>query len=117
MAVAGADGPWPGGRLHLRLDREPRAERGVVDARRGRHGGSPITELGRDAFVGWLVRRLEGEGEVVECDGAHPCPLRTGCLLRSALSRAQEAVFTSLDTVAIEELTRNPTRTVLLALP
>ncbi|MEV0767630.1 RrF2 family transcriptional regulator [Nocardia salmonicida] len=93
------------------------AELGIVDARRGRRGGLAITELGRDASVGWLVRRLEGEGEVVECEGAHPCPLRTGCLLRSALRNAQEAFFASLDTLTIEDLTRNPTRTVLLALP
>ncbi|MEU4813725.1 Rrf2 family transcriptional regulator [Nocardia fluminea] len=93
------------------------AELGVVDARRGRRGGLAITELGRDASVGWLVRRLEGDGEVVECEGTNPCPLRTGCLLRSALRSAQEAFFASLDTLTIEDLTRNPTRTVLLALP
>ncbi|WKG13049.1 Rrf2 family transcriptional regulator [Nocardia sp. PE-7] len=93
------------------------AELGVVDARRGRSGGLAITDLGRDASVGWLVRRLEGEGEVVECEGTNPCPLRTGCLLRSALRSAQQAFFASLDTLTIEDLTRNPTRTVLLALP
>ncbi|WP_431955718.1 RrF2 family transcriptional regulator [Nocardia lijiangensis] len=92
-------------------------ELGVVDARRGRSGGLAITELGRTASVGWLARRLEGEGEVVECDGAQPCPLRAGCLLRSALRHAQEAFFESLDTLTIEDLTRTPTRTVLLALP
>ncbi|AOW93324.1 transcriptional regulator [Rhodococcus sp. WMMA185] len=92
-------------------------ELGIVDARRGRGGGLTITELGRTASVGWLVRRLEGEAEVVDCDGAHPCPLRSGCLLRSALRRAQDAFFESLDSTTIEELTHAPTRTVLLALP
>src|SRR6187397_2057248 len=58
-------------------------ELGIVDARRGRNGGLAITELGRTATVGWLVRRLEGLDEVVECDGANPCPLRHGCSLRS----------------------------------
>ncbi|MGF0319124.1 RrF2 family transcriptional regulator [Nocardia fluminea] len=93
------------------------AELGIVDARRGRRGGLAITELGRTASVGWLVRRLEGEGEVVECDGTNPCPLRASCLLRSALRSAQEAFFTSLDSLTIEDLTRTPTRTILLALP
>ncbi|MCC3331449.1 RrF2 family transcriptional regulator [Nocardia abscessus] len=92
-------------------------ELGIVDARRGRGGGLVITELGRTASVGWLARRLEGEAEVVECDGANPCPLRSGCLLRSALRRAQEAFFESLDTVTIDDLTRSPARSVLLALP
>ncbi|WP_431965813.1 RrF2 family transcriptional regulator [Nocardia sp. bgisy134] len=92
-------------------------ELGVVDARRGRSGGLAITELGRTATVGWLARRLEGDAEVVECDGATPCPLRSGCRLRSALRRAQQAFFESLDTLTIEDLTRSPTGAVLLALP
>jgi Rrf2 family nitric oxide-sensitive transcriptional repressor len=93
------------------------AELGIVDARRGRGGGLAITELGRTASVGWLARRLEGDGEVVECEGAQPCPLRSGCRLRSALRRAQEAFFASLDTVTIDDLTQSPTRAVLLGLP
>ncbi|MEV0032485.1 Rrf2 family transcriptional regulator [Nocardia sp. NPDC050793] len=92
-------------------------ELGVVDARRGRGGGLAITELGRTATVGWLARRLEGEDEVVECDGATPCPLRSGCRLRSALRRAQHAFYASLDTLTIDDLIQNPTGAVLLALP
>jgi Rrf2 family nitric oxide-sensitive transcriptional repressor len=37
--------------------------------------------------------------------------------LRSALRRAQDAFFDSLDALTIEDLTRTPTGTVLLALP
>jgi Rrf2 family nitric oxide-sensitive transcriptional repressor len=92
-------------------------ELGVVDARRGRGGGLTLTELGRTASVGWLVRRLEGEGEVVDCEGAQPCPLRSACLLRQALREAREAFFSALDSLTIDDLTRTPTRTVLLALP
>ncbi|MFC3961369.1 RrF2 family transcriptional regulator [Nocardia jiangsuensis] len=92
-------------------------ELGMVDARRGRGGGLAITELGRTASVGWLARRLEGEGEVVECDGANPCPLRDGCRLRTALRGAQDAFYAALDTVTVGDLTGEPTRAVLLALP
>ncbi|WP_072691426.1 RrF2 family transcriptional regulator [Rhodococcus marinonascens] len=126
LAVAG-DGERPGSRAiaqelsvsytHTAKVIARLGELGIVDARRGRGGGLSITELGRTASVGWLVRRLEGEAEVVDCDGAHPCPLRSGCLLRSALRRAQDAFFESLDSITIEDLTSAPTRTVLLALP
>lgn len=93
------------------------SELGIVDAQRGRSGGLAITELGRVASIGWIARRLEGDGEVVDCDGAQPCPLRSGCLLRSALRGAQESFFQSLDAVTVEDLTRSPTRGVLLSLP
>lgn len=96
------------------------AELGVIDARRGRGGGLAITELGRTAQVGWLVRRLEDHGgsdEVIECEGPNPCPLRFGCRLRSALRRAQDAFYASLDELTIEDLIRQPTKNVLLALP
>ncbi|MGQ4427144.1 nitric oxide-sensing transcriptional repressor NsrR, partial [Streptomyces violaceoruber] len=42
---------------------------GVVEAQRGRGGGLTLTDLGRRASVGWLVRELEGEAEVVDCEG------------------------------------------------
>jgi Rrf2 family nitric oxide-sensitive transcriptional repressor len=92
-------------------------ELGIVDARRGRNGGLAITELGRTATVGWVVRKLEGLDEVVECDGANPCPLRHGCSLRSALRLAQDAFFASLDSLTIDDLAQPPTTNVLLALP
>lgn len=95
-------------------------ELGVVDARRGRGGGLAITELGRTASVGWLARRLEGDDEVVDCDGdrtGRPCPLRTGCRLRSALRQAQNAFFASLDGLTIDDMAAPPTRPLLLALP
>ncbi len=96
------------------------AELGVIDARRGRGGGLAITELGRTARVGWLMRRLEdhsGSDEVIECEGPNPCPLRFSCRLRSELRRAQDAFYASLDESTIEDLIRPPTKNVLLALP
>lgn len=62
---------------------------GVIEARRGRGGGLALTELGRRSSVGWLTRTLEGEEEVVGCEGDPPCPLRTaspatGCAARGA---------------------------------
>ncbi|QBJ97472.1 Rrf2 family transcriptional regulator [Rhodococcus sp. ABRD24] len=81
------------------------SELGMVTTRRGRGGGLAITELGRTASVGWLTRQLEGDGEVVTCEGDKPCPLRHGCRLRSKLREAQEAFYTALDTVTVQDLT------------
>lgn len=92
------------------------SEMGVVHARRGRSGGLGITDLGREARVGWLAGTLEGDGEVVDCDGPQPCPLRGACRLRGVLATARAAFFSSLDEHTVADLVRAPTGGVLLSL-
>ncbi|MGA4842384.1 RrF2 family transcriptional regulator [Streptomyces sp. G45] len=89
---------------------------GLVVARRGRGGGLTLTEAGRTASVGALVREFEGAGDVVECEGATPCPLRSGCRLRGALRQAQEAFYAALDPVTIDGIVASPTGPLLLGL-
>ncbi|MEU1256857.1 Rrf2 family transcriptional regulator [Streptomyces chartreusis] len=87
---------------------------GLVDARRGRGGGLSVSERGRTASVGAIVRAFEGEGDVVECEGDHPCPLNSACRLRGALRRAQEAFFASLDPLTVADVSSDPTGPLLL---
>ncbi|RVW02990.1 RrF2 family transcriptional regulator [Rhodococcus xishaensis] len=81
------------------------SELGIVTTRRGRGGGLAITELGQTAALGWLTRQLEGDAEVVTCEGDSPCPLRHGCRLRSALRDAQNAFYDALDALTVHDLT------------
>lgn len=81
------------------------ADLGMVNARRGRVGGLSLTPRGRTVSVGWLVRRLEGDAEVIDCEGgARPCPLIGGCRLRRVLAEAKEAFYRELDTHTLEDL-------------
>ncbi|SHI26443.1 RrF2 family transcriptional regulator [Streptomyces sp. 3214.6] len=89
---------------------------GLLAARRGRGGGLALTEKGRTASVGGLVRTFEGDGDVVDCEGATPCPLNAACRLRGALRRAQEAFFASLDPITITDIVREPTGPLLLGI-
>jgi len=89
---------------------------GLVETHRGRGGGLALTEAGRSASIGWLVRTLEGVSDVVDCEGNVPCPLRHACRLRMALRRAQEAFFASLDPLTVADLVTAPTGPVLLRL-
>jgi Rrf2 family nitric oxide-sensitive transcriptional repressor len=89
---------------------------GLLAARRGRGGGLTLTEAGRTASVGAVVRAFEGEGDVVDCDGAAPCPLSSGCRLRAALRRAQEAFYVSLDPLTVEDMVAAPTGPLLLGI-
>ena len=78
----------------------------MVHARRGRTGGLELTAAGRTASVGWLIRRLEGDREVVDCIGEHPCPLIPACRLRRALADAKEAFYAELDRHTVNDLAR-----------
>ncbi|MFD9465637.1 RrF2 family transcriptional regulator [Streptomyces sp. NPDC060027] len=89
---------------------------GLLDARRGRGGGLTLTEKGRGASVGAIVRVFEGDGEVVECEGDTPCPLVSACRLRGALRRAQEAFYVSLDPLTIADVVAEPTGPLLLGI-
>ncbi|MFF9812573.1 RrF2 family transcriptional regulator [Streptomyces sp. NPDC014006] len=89
---------------------------GLVDARRGRGGGLSLTEKGRTASVGAVVRTFEGDGDVVDCEGSAPCPLNSGCRLRGALRRAQEAFFAALDPVSVADIVADPTGPLLLGI-
>ncbi|MEU1535194.1 RrF2 family transcriptional regulator [Streptomyces fagopyri] len=88
----------------------------MLDARRGRGGGLTLTEAGRTASVGALVRTFEGDGDVVDCEGASPCPLHSACRLRGALRRAQEAFFASLDPLTVGDMVAAPTGPLLLGI-
>ncbi|MCS0634937.1 Rrf2 family transcriptional regulator [Streptomyces sp. LP05-1] len=89
---------------------------GVVETRRGRGGGLALTAGGRTGSIGVLVRRLEGVGDVVDCEGEVPCPLAGACRLRGALRRAQEAFYATLDPLTVDELVGPPTGPVLLGI-
>ncbi|MEV0895562.1 Rrf2 family transcriptional regulator [Actinoplanes sp. NPDC049802] len=89
---------------------------GLLDTVRGRNGGVRLATGAAGTSIGGLVRELEGETEVVDCDGEPGCPLRGGCRLRGALRVAQEAFYASLDPITIGDLAAPPVRQVLLTL-
>lgn len=76
----------------------------LVRSQRGRTGGLFLTDSGRRASVGWLVRQLERDREVVDCTAGRPCPLLPSCRLRRALADAAEAFYTELDRYTIDDL-------------
>ncbi|MGB3480775.1 MAG: Rrf2 family transcriptional regulator [Mycobacterium sp.] len=92
-------------------------ELGLVHARRGRVGGLTLTDAGRGASIGWLVRELEGDREVIDCDGAAVCPLIAGCRLRRALADAKNAFYTELDRYRVTDLVRAPALQLLTLTP
>ena len=87
---------------------------GMVSARRGRVGGLALTDEGRHASIGRLVRSLEGDRDVIECGGDNPCPLVPACRLRRALAEAKEAFYAELDCYTVADMARTTNMPVLL---
>lgn len=81
------------------------ANLGLVDSVRGRSGGLLLTERGRRETVGHLLRELEGDQPIVECESPDgSCPLDRMCALHGALAAAREAFYVALDDVVIADL-------------
>ncbi|NLU82525.1 Rrf2 family transcriptional regulator [Rhodococcus sp. HNM0569] len=89
-------------------------EIGAVDARRGRRGGLMITDDGRAAPLGWLVRHLEGDDELLPS-----CPDRApetvAQRLQVGMRAAQLALYSSLDTITVADLVPNRAQVIPLA--
>ncbi|MBX7558183.1 Rrf2 family transcriptional regulator, partial [Streptomyces sp. tea 10] len=55
----------------------------LLCSQRGRAGGVMLTDEGREASVGQVLRILEADTAIVECEADEAaCPLNHGCRLR-----------------------------------
>ena len=80
------------------------AEFGWASIRRGRTGGVFLTDAGRNIRMGQAIRLLEGDREVIDCNGDRPCPL-VACRSRHALAAAKENFYHKLDGYSLNDLT------------
>jgi Rrf2 family nitric oxide-sensitive transcriptional repressor len=103
-------------RHHLAKVVQRLQHQGLLETIRGRTGGVRLAATAHATSIGGLVRDLEGETEVVDCEGDSACPLSQGCRLRAALRCAQEAFYAALDPITVGDLSAAPTRQVLLSL-
>lgn len=80
-------------------------ELGLVESTRGRAGGVQLSELGRRATVGGVLRSLDTRPDLAECESSNgDCPLNFQCNLRAAFRHAREAFYKALDEVLISSL-------------
>jgi Rrf2 family nitric oxide-sensitive transcriptional repressor len=78
---------------------------GWVQSLRGRNGG---LRLGADAAklrIGMVLRELEGDAELVDCEGQQ-CRLSQDCVLRGALAAGSRAFYDAMDRYTLADLTR-----------
>lgn len=78
---------------------------GLLESTRGRTGGVLLSDAGRVATIGQVLRATEGDVAMVECEGGSTdCPMRHACSLRGVLTQAREEFFKLLDPVVISQL-------------
>ena len=80
---------------------------GYLQTVRGRNGGLRLGKTPSQIVVGEVVRRMEPDFAVVECQNpAGFCKIAPCCTLRSAMGEAVQAFLVKLDEYTLEDLLR-----------
>ncbi len=88
------------------------AGHGLVKTYRGKSGGMHLAVPAEEIGVGDVVRRMEGNLEVVNCTGPR-CAILPDCRLRGVLTEARDAFLKVLDAYTLRDLiARRETRLV-----
>ena len=80
---------------------------GLVDAKRGYYGGYFLLRQPEDITVGSVIRFLQGEPDLKECQSCiskMQCPFEKDCAFASLWTRVNEAVFNIFDETTIKDL-------------
>lgn len=70
---------------------------------RGKGGGIRLNPAARQLRLGEIVRILQGNHQIVECN-TPPCVLRSHCGLKGILDQALEFFYQSLDQYTLDEV-------------
>lgn len=84
------------------------ARAGWIDAMRGRNGGLRLRVDPSVLKIGTVLRELEGDAELVDCD-AQGCRLNQDCVLRDALKSGLRAFYDAMDRYTLADLVSGPT--------
>ena len=80
---------------------------GYLETVRGRNGGLRLGKMPDQIVVGEVVRRMEPDFAVVECESPTGyCKIAPCCTLRSAMREAVQAFLEKLDQYTLEDLLR-----------
>ena len=82
-------------------------KQGWLITTRGKGGGLRLNPEILDYRLGHIVRILQGDAQIVECN-TPPCVLRSRCGLKGILDHAVEAFYHSLDQYTVAEVLNTP---------
>jgi Rrf2 family nitric oxide-sensitive transcriptional repressor len=79
------------------------ARAGWIQALRGRKGGLKLQADPNLLRLGTVLRELEGEAELVDCE-AQQCRLSKDCLLRAAMAAGLRAFYDAMDRYTLADV-------------
>ncbi|KUO96076.1 Rrf2 family transcriptional regulator [Ferroacidibacillus organovorans] len=84
------------------------AKLGLIRTLRGRNGGIELAKEPADISIGWLVRELEENMNLVDCfSGEQMCVIQGACGLQGMLAAALQAYLHVLDRYTLADVIRN----------
>ncbi|HBZ06963.1 MAG TPA: BadM/Rrf2 family transcriptional regulator [Massilia sp.] len=84
------------------------ARAGWVRAMRGRNGGLRLAADPQVLTIGQVLRELEGDDELVDCEGTQ-CALSLDCQLRGVLRAGMRAFYQEMDRYTLARITEGNT--------
>ncbi|WP_018866361.1 MULTISPECIES: Rrf2 family transcriptional regulator [unclassified Thioalkalivibrio] len=82
-------------------------QKGYIITRRGKGGGISLACEPAEINVGSVIRDMEPNLNVVDCENP-VCPILPGCQLRGVLNDARDAFLAVLDRYTIADVTQAP---------
>ena len=86
---------------------------GWVESTRGRNGGLCLGIPTSQLHLGKMIRALEDEAYLIDCDKA-ACTLNGSCRLQGILAQGLEQFYQWLDQYTLADMVRDPTQVVLV---
>ncbi len=84
------------------------ARAGWISATRGRNGGLRLAAVPAQLHIGQVLRELEGDAELVDCQN-NGCQLSADCLLRDALKAGMDAFYNTMDRYTLASIVQGNT--------
>ena len=80
---------------------------GIVNSIRGINGGYRLSRNAGEISVGDILRALEGDLKVVDCQDDHGCDLYDSCVTKYVWKRINDSINKVVDTMTLEEVISN----------
>ena len=84
-------------------------QHGYIETRRGKGGGIQLSRSPAEINIGEVIRRSEGNFNIVECfnEGKQACSIVPGCRLKTVIAEAMDSFFSVLDHYTLNDLIAN----------